>query len=204
VAGLFFLDGVARTAAVNFFGVTSKEYFYFYWTTDVVFALGAFLVICGFFQRACHKEEKLWGFVRPLLMFVFIIVLAVSALSLTRHYTNLYDKFVFEFSQNLYFTCLVLNTLLYVMLQQLAIDDDELGLLVCGLGVQFAGEAACFALCHLTADAVSVKLLTAFLSPCCTLAMLSIWAYAIGKTPQTVSARFQLGHNESLVEVAAD
>jgi hypothetical protein len=36
--------------------------------------------------------------------------------------------------------------MLYVMLQQLAIDDDELGLLVCGMGVQFAGEAAWFAL----------------------------------------------------------
>jgi hypothetical protein len=98
----------------------------------------------------------------------------------------------------------VLNTLLYVMLQQLAIDDDELGLLVCGLGVQFAGEAACFALLHLTADQSMAKVLTVFLAPICTLAMLSIWVYAVGKTPQTASRRYQPVGSRGLVEVIAD
>lgn len=204
VGSLFLLDGVARPAISNFFGQTSRQFFYFYWLTDVVFALGAFVVICGLFRRACTQEEKMWGFVRHLLMFVFLVVLGFSALSLTRHYTNLYDRFIFEFSQNLYFTCLVLNTLLYVMLQQLAIDDDELGLLVCGMGVQFAGEAACFALLHLTADHSMAKVLTVFLAPSCTLAMLSIWVYAIGKTPQTVSNRYQPVRNRGLVEAVAD
>jgi hypothetical protein len=204
VASLFLLDGVARPAVSNFFGQQSPQFFYFYWLTDAVFALGAFVVICGFFRRACAQEEKMWNLVRHLLVLVFLIVLGFTALSLTRHYTNLYDKFVFEFSQNLYFTCLVLNTLLYVMLQQFAIDDDELGLLVCGLGVQFAGEAACFALLHLTADQGTVKALTVFLAPSCTMAMLSIWVYALGKTPQTVSDRYQRGQKRGLVEVVAD
>jgi hypothetical protein len=204
VTSLFLLDGVARPAVSNFFGQGSTQYFYFYWITDAVFALGAFAVICGFFRRACTREEKLWSFVRLLLIFVFLIVLGVSALSLTRHYTHLYDKSIFEFNQNLYFTCLVLNTLLYVMLQQLAIDDDELGLLVCGMGVQFAGEAACFALLHLTADDSMLKGLTAFLAPCFTLAMLWIWVYAIGKTPQTVSARFPSRGNAALVEAVGE
>lgn len=204
VASLFLLDGVARPAVSNFFGQGSPQFFYFYWLTDAVFALGAFLVICGFFRRACAQEEKMWGLVKHLLVLVFLIVLGFTGLTLTRHYTNLYDKFVFEFSQNLYFTCLVLNTLLYVMLQQFAIDDDELGLLVCGMGVQFAGEAACFALLHLTADHSTVKALTTFLAPTCTLAMLSIWVYAIGKTPQTVSERYQRGQNIGLIEAVAD
>jgi hypothetical protein len=201
VASLFLLDGVARPAVSNFFGQASRQFFYFYWLTDVVFALGAFVVICGFFHRACSQEEKMWKFVRHLLLFVFLIVLGISGLSLTRHYTNLYDKFIFEFSQNLYFTCLVLNTLLYVMLQQLAIDDEELGLLVCGMGVQFAGEAACFALLHLTADHSMAEALTEFLAPACTLAMLSIWVYAIGKAPQTADERYQA---RDLVEAVAD
>jgi hypothetical protein len=203
VASLFLLDGVARPAVSNFFGKGSSQFFYFYWMTDVVFALGAFLVICSFFRRACLKEEKLWRFVRLLLILVFFVVLAVTSLSLTRHYTHLYNTFIIEFSQNLYFTCLVLNTLLYVMLQQLAIDDDELGLLVCGLGVQFAGEAACLALCSLTL-AHSIANAMTFLAPCCTFAMLWIWVYAIGKNPQTVSSQLQPGKNESLVEVVAD
>jgi hypothetical protein len=56
VASLFLLDGVARPAISNFFGQKSSQFFYFYWVTDVVFALGAFLVICGFFRRASARE----------------------------------------------------------------------------------------------------------------------------------------------------
>lgn len=204
VASLFLLDGVARPAVSNFFGQGSNQFFYFYWMTDTVFTLGAFVVICGFFQRACLREVKLWHFVRLLLVFVFLLVLAISAPFLTRHYTHLSISFMIEFSQNLYFTCLVLNTLLFVMLQQLSIEDDELGLLVCGLGVQFAGEAACFALVHLTAGDGFARRLLVFVAPFCTLAMLSIWVYAIGKTPETATAQFRLGKSKPLVEVVAD
>jgi len=204
VASLFLLDGVARPAVCNFFGPKSSQFFYFYWMTDAVFALGAFVVICGFFRRAFSKEEKIWSFVRLLLIFVFLIALGLTALSLTRHYTNLYSDFVIEFSQNLYFACLVLNTFLYLTLQQLAIDDDELGLLVCGLGVQFAGEAAVFALLHLSADHGIARALARFVVPGCTLAMLWIWVYGIGKTPQTVSEGFPAGREDALAEVLAD
>ncbi len=205
VASLFLLDGVARPAVCNFFGQKSPQFYYFYWLTDVVFALGAFLVISGFFRRACAKEEKMWNLVKHLLVLVFLIVLGVTALSLTRNYTDLrHSKFIFEFSQNLYFSCLVLNTLLYVLLQQFAIDDDELGLLVCGMGVQFAGEAACFAFLHLTAAPIVVEAVTRFLAPICTLTMLSIWVYAIGKTPQTVTERYQRGPSRGLIEAVAE
>jgi hypothetical protein len=37
-----------------------------------------------------------------------------------------------------------------MMTQQLQVADDELGLLVCARGVQFAAEADCLALLHLT------------------------------------------------------
>ena len=61
-----------------------------------------------------------------------------------------FTLFIIEFNQNLYFTCLVLNTLLYILLQQIDSADDELGLLVCGVGIQFAGPAATLALLTLT------------------------------------------------------
>ena len=86
------LDGVARSAVLNYFGQTSVQYAYFYWLTDVVLAMGAFLLTCGFFRRACAQEEKLWRFVRLMLVFVFILVLGISALSLTRNYTHLYTR----------------------------------------------------------------------------------------------------------------
>ena len=204
VASLFLLDGVARSASLSFFGQRSIQYYYFYWVTDVALALGAFLLVCGFFRRAFSQDEKRWSFVRLSLVAVFVIVLGVSALSLTRHYANLYTLFMIEFSQNLYFSCLVLNTFLYVMIQQLEIEDDELGLLVCGLGVQFAGEAAGLALVHITVGQTFATNLFGFLNPVCTLGMLFIWIYAIGKTPQTVPVRSKLGNKARLVEAVAD
>jgi heme A synthase len=204
VAGLLLLDGVARPAVLDRFGPTSINYEYFYWLTDVGLALGAFLLICSFFRRACAEEETRWRFIRLMLVSVFVLVLGVSALKLTSNYTHLFTHFIIEFSQNLYFTCLVLNTLLYVMIQQLAIDDDELGLLVCGMGVQFAGEAACLALLRLTFNEHFARVMLSHLGPACTLGMLGIWAYAIVKTPQTSPARLQPGKDARLVEAIAD
>ena len=201
---LFGLDGLARSAVLNYFGWDSVQFRYFYWLTDVILALGAFLLTCSFFRRACAQEDKLWRFVRLLLVFVFILVVAISALVLTRHYSQVYRWFIVEFSQNLYFSCLVLNTLLYVMIQQLAIDDEELGLLVCGMGVQFAGEAAFLALYHLTVGGTFAGVLASFLSPACTLGMLLIWIYAILKIPQRVEVRSQVGRQAALVEAVAD
>jgi|SRR5208282_4085115 len=201
---LFGLDGVARAAVLHYFGFNSNQYRNFYWWTDVVLALGAFLLICAFFRRACAREERLWRLVRLMLVFVIALVVAISAFALTRHYTQLYIRFIVEFSQNLYFSCLVLNTMLFVMIQQLAIDDDELGLLVCGMGVQFAGEAAGLALYHLTLAEPFVQTIFSFLNPACTLGMLLIWTYAIVKTPQAVPVRAPVGKQPALVEAVAD
>ena len=204
VALLLGLDGLARPAVLSHYGLQSVQYGYFYWLTDVALALGAFLLVCSFFRRACTQEDKVWRFVRLLLVFVFLVVVAVSALSLTRNYTQLYTMFIVEFSQNLYFACLVLNTLLYLMMQQLEINDDELGLLICGLGVQFAGEAALLALYHLTAAERFTTLVFSFLNPACTLGMLLTWSYAILKTPQAVPVGSRRRKRPALAEAVAD
>jgi hypothetical protein len=204
MAGLLLLDGVGRCAVLNYFGQTSAQYAYFYWLSDFLLAMGAFLLTCGFFRRASLQEDRLWRIVRLVLVFVFILVLGISSLSLTRNYSHLFSGFIVEFSQNLYFSCLILNTLLYVMIQQLAIEDDELGLLVCGMGVQFAGEAAGLALYHLTLGVPSVSLLFSFMNPACTLGMLLTWVYAIGKTPEAVRVRLPAGRQVAFAKVLLD
>jgi hypothetical protein len=204
VALLFVLDGVARPAVLSHFGRASMQFAYFYWLTDVALAMGAFLLTCSFFRRACAHDENPWRFVRLLLVFVFILVVAISALSLTRNYTHLYTVFIVEFSQNLYFSCLVLNTLLFIMIQQLAIEDDELGLLVCGMGLQFAGEAAGLALLHLTSGQDFARVIFSFLNPICTLGMLITWIYAVTKIPQTVTVGSLGGKRTALAEAVID
>src|SRR5713226_239832 len=159
---LFAVDGVARPYVLYRYGIRSGEYASFFW-------------------RACAKERNLWHSIRLLLVFVFIIVLGVSFISLSRNYKHLFPSFIIEFGQNLYFSCLVLNTLLYLLLQQLQSQDDELGMLVCGTGIQFAGPAATLALFHLSAGQGYARVLTTFIQPLCTLGMLLTSFYAVGR-----------------------
>jgi hypothetical protein len=171
--------GLGRTYALRMYGLASRQYSYVYWTTDFLLVISAFLLVCLFFRRACLQQEKMWRFVRLLLTFICVLVVSISGLLFSHHYGNLLAGFIVEFSQNLYFTCLVLNTLLYLLLQQIDSVDDQLGLLVCGVGIQFAGPAATFALVHLTANEGFAQSLNSLVNRFCTLGMILVWAYAI-------------------------
>jgi hypothetical protein len=179
IASLLAFDCVGRQYFLYRYGWSSREYAYFFWLTDVLLALAAFLVVCSFFRRACLGKEKMWRSLRLMLAFVFALVVAISGISLSRHYDQLFSRFIIEFQQNLFFTCLVLNTLLYLLIQQIESGDEELALLVCGMGIQFAGPAANLALVYLTPGQQYAGYLYAYLSPLCTLGMLLTWFYAI-------------------------
>jgi len=177
------IDILARPYMFHHYGLNSKVYAYFYWLSDVALALAAFALVGAFFRRACESEERMWRFLRLLLSFIFILVLGISSFTLLRNYDHLFTTFIYEFGQNLYFTCLVLNTLLYLLMQQLESTDDELGLLVCGMGIQFAGPAACLALLYLTSGQHYAKSLIGLISPLCTFGMLVTWLYAVVHVP---------------------
>jgi energy-converting hydrogenase Eha subunit E len=186
------------------FGYSSHQYAYFFWLTDVLLALGAFLLVCAFFRRACLDESNMWRLVRLLLLLVFILVLGISLIFLSRNYNHLFTLFIYEFSQNLYFTCLVLNTLLYLLIQQVKSGDEELGLLVCGVGIQFAGPAASLALLHLTSGQPYAQSLNDLIWPLCTLGMLSTWFYGTALVPKTATGAAAPGKVVSFAEAAAD
>ena len=171
--------GVARTYTLHRFGYHSTQYSDVYWTTDFLLVISLFFLVCLFFRRACLHQEKMWHYVRLLLTFVSILVVGISGLFFSHHYGNHLADFIVEFSQNLYFTCLVLNTLLYLLLQQIDSADDQLGLLVCGVGIQFAGPTATLALIHLTTSEGFAQSLGSLAMRLCTLGMLLVWAYAI-------------------------
>lgn len=203
VASLLLIDGMGRSYVLHRYGLASREYWYFFWLTDVLLALAAFLLVCSFFRRACAQEERMWRFLRLLLVFVFILVFGISSFSLSRNFSTLVTRFVVEFQQNLYFTCLVLNTLLYVLMQQIHSTDDELGLLVCGVGIQFAGPAAGLALVRLTlGEAYSESLLKIILQ-LCTLGMLLIWFHAFARVPKVAPLREGLEHVPALAAASA-
>lgn len=200
LVALLAIDGVGRTYVLYSYGFSSRQYAYFFWLTDVLLVLAAFLLLCSFFRRACLKEPRMWGLLRLMLTFVLILVLSISWFSLHRNYSNLFSRFIIEFQQNLYFTCLVLNTLLFILIQRTQSADDELTLLVVGMGIQFAGPAANFALVYLTPGQQFGSILYAYLCPLCTLGMLLTWLYAVVRVPEAAGIP---AREERVAELAA-
>jgi hypothetical protein len=186
VAALFGIDGLMRPLVLHRYGLESREYIYAFYLSDFFLALAAFLLVCSFFRRACKHEEKMWRQVRLMLVTVFIVVLGYTAVSLSRHYADLGAwNFIVEFEQNVYFTCLVLNTMLYLLMQHIASTDEELELLVCGIGIQFAAPAASWALFFLTRGVNPA--LHQLILPVCNAGMLLTWFYAISHPSKAVS-----------------
>jgi len=188
VAGLLTIDAIARPRVLALYGFTSPQYFYFFYVTDAILALSAFLLVCSFFRRASAERREMWQSLRLVLVSVFIIVVGISCVSLKMNYTNLFGRFTTEFEQNLYFTCLVLNTVLYILIQHVQVADDELELLVCGMGIQFAGPTANFALMYLTPGSHFFMSVMQYVGPLCTLGMLGLCFYAV-RIPKAARAR---------------
>lgn len=185
---LLLIDAVGRPFVLYRYGYASLQYAYTYWLSDALLELTAFALVCALFRRACEHHPKLWESVKLILGFVFVLLVGISLFSLSSHQSQLLTRFIVEFEQNLYFTCLVLNTMLYLLLQQTNSVDEELGLLVCGLGIQFAGPAASYALIRLTPGWVYSTMLNDLLAPLCTMGMLLTWFYAVARAPKVARA----------------
>jgi len=200
---LLAVDGVSRPYVLYRYGLSSREYAYFFWLTDVLLALAAFLVLCAFFRRACLRHPQIWQLLRLVLSFVLVLVLCISILSLSRNYTNLFGRFIVEFQQNLYFTCLVLTTLLFILIQRLQTADEQLTSLVIGMGIQFSGPAANFALITLTPGQQFAGVILAYLGPLCTLGMLLMWLHAVARVPAALGVPAQTREEMELAAVAS-
>lgn len=185
-AGAMLATDMARSYVLSRYGLSSRQFATFYYVSDALLVLGAFLLVCLLFRAACEGHPSLWHSLRFFLATVLVLVLGVSLLSLSENYAKLFPNFIVEFQQNLYFTCLVLNTLLYILMVRIESADEQLSLVVVGLGLQFAAPAANFALMYLTGVSSYAESLFAYLSPLCTLGMLLVWLYAVVRVPATV------------------
>lgn len=188
VVSYFAVDVVLRPAVFYAYGFHSRQYSYVYWVSDVLLTLGAFLLICFFFRRACSDKPEVWSYLRSMLAAVFVIISFISYFSIASHYGHLLSRFIYDLQQNLYFACLVLNTLLYIMLQQWDSVDEKLSLLVCGLGIEFAGPAASMALAYLTPGGHLAGVLTPVVFQFCNLGMCMVWLYAVAQKPAEAPA----------------
>lgn len=178
----------ARSYTLYRYGLSSHQYGACYWATDLLLVLAAFVVVGSFFWRALSENKEMWRQVRMLLGVVFAGIAVISFVSLSGHNDRIFSFFIVEFSQNLYFACLVLTTLLYLMTLKMAMADDRLGLLVCGLGIEFAGPAACLAFYYLTGGDLG-RSLGVYLFPLFDIGMILTWFYAVSRVPEPAKIR---------------
>jgi hypothetical protein len=194
---------LARSYVLFHYGLSSRQFATFYYVSDALLVIGAFLLVCLLFRAACEDHPNLWHSLRFFLATVLVLVLGVSLLSLSENYAKLFPTFIVEFQQNLYFTCLVLNTLLYILMTRIESADEQLSLVVVGLGLQFAAPAANFALMYLTGVSSYAESLFAYLSPLCTLGMLLIWLYAVARVPARAPESIQADSLRRATRLAA-
>lgn len=173
----------ARSYTLHHYGLDSSQYWNCYWTTDLLLVLAAFVVVASFFRRACSENGEMWQFVRLLLGTVLVAITIVSFFSLSSHKDKVFSLFIVQFSQNLYFASLVLTTLLYLMTLKMEVADERLGMLVCGLGIEFAGPAAGLALFYLARGAELSRLVGVYFFPLCDIGMILTWFYAVSRVP---------------------
>lgn len=172
------VDVAVRPLVLNLFGFSSHQYRICYWFTDIGLTLAAFLLVCLFFKRACSGHKEGWAFVRTMLGAVFVGIAVASYFEISSHYDHLFGRFLVDLQQNLYFACLVLVTVLFVTLEQTD-SDGEMNLLVCGLGIEFAGPAAGMALAYVTPGGHIAGVLTPLVFQLCNIAMFGVWFYAL-------------------------
>lgn len=184
VLGFFAVDAVMRPLVLHQFGAGSLEYRYFYWVSDAALTIGVFLLVSFFFRRVFGSSREDWLFARRMLAIVFAFVVLITCFAISLHFDHLFTRFMVEFQQNLYFACLVLITLLYVTLQRVEGVDERLDLLVCGLGIEFAGPAANLALMYLTPGGRFAGFLLTMVMPICSIGMLATWLYAVTRVPE--------------------
>jgi hypothetical protein len=182
--------GIARELTFLHYGPLSRKYAICYWLTDFLIVLSVFLLICYFFRRASlGGAPHLWPHIRLLLLTVFVLTGAASYFIVASHHATFFPYFVLEFQQDLYFVCLVLTTMLYLLVVQFDSGDEQLGLLVAGLGIEYAGFAASLALFHVTGGGSLYQTAAGYLFPLCDIGMTLVWLYTAIRVPYRVAAR---------------
>lgn len=182
------IDAILRPVVLYGYGIRSNEYYYVYWLSNVALQLAAFLLVCSFFRSACSEQPKWWHVLKLALPLVFLLTVSLSVATIWRNWTHLRLGSLSELEQDLYFASLILNTLLFISMQYLELADDRLPMLVCGLGLQFAGPAASMALMVLTHQSSQAQTLLQFVEQLCTLGMLLTWMHAVRRPPSRRTA----------------
>ncbi len=164
----------------SLYGYTSEQYYYFYFMGDAVMMFVAYLVIGSFFDHL-FRHSVFCSYIRPALVFLFLLVVGISGLFISRSVGHFYSGFVIELEQNMYFVGVVLTFLLWISMSYLGAQNRRFVLLVAGMGTLFAAHAANYAVRFLFP---SLSALTLLVPPLAYNFMVGLRLYTFLRVPE--------------------
>ena len=96
------VQGTGVWICLERYGVSSPQYFYFYYYTDSLQMLAMFLVIIQLYQWI-FKEMRIGRYIRTSASVLLAITGIFSYLVIHQNRNHLTTQFVVEFGQNMYF-----------------------------------------------------------------------------------------------------
>lgn len=170
------------------YGVHSSEYFYFYYSTDILLSILMYLVIAELFSRVFEKTT-LNSYIRGAAG-ILLGLTAVFAFISVRHANDLTTQFVIELEQDLNFVGVVLMYVLWGAVIKLRETRVRLVQVILALGVYFSAIAGSYALRNLF-PSLEFSVLQ-WLPPLSGLWLVMAWTYTFVRVPE--EARLTPGH----------
>jgi hypothetical protein len=180
---LYFLavigSSITRFFFLNRFGISTDEYRYAYFFTDVLLTLGLYLALISLYSRVFEELQ----FARYLRLTAILLLLGTALFSyavVAQSSERLATTFAYELSQNLYFVGLVLTYILWGAILKLRETRTRLVQFVLALGVYFSAYAAIYALGNMASRYSVLQVLGPVVSCLLPLA----WTLTIWRNPE--------------------
>ena len=149
---LYFLfalgSGVVRYFFLTKFGVSSGEYYFAYFYTDVLLTLALYFALTSLYTRI-FGELQFGKYVRLTAVLLLLGTALFSYAVVAQSEQRLSTAFAYELSQNLYFVGLVLTYILWGTVIKLRETRTRLVQFILALGIYFSAYAASYALVNL-------------------------------------------------------
>jgi hypothetical protein len=136
---------VVRYFALERFGISSDQYRFAYFYTDVLLTLALYLALISLYTRI-FGELEFGKYVRLTAVLLLAGTTLFSYAVVAQSSERLSTTFAYELSQNLYFVGLVLTYILWGAILKLRETRTRLVQFVLALGIYFSAYAASYAL----------------------------------------------------------
>lgn len=171
------------------YGVHSPEYFYFYYSTDILLSVLMYFVIAGLFSQV-FAETNFSRYVRGAALILLGCTALFAFISVRSAGDHLSTEFAIELEQDLNFVGVVLMYVLWGAVIKLRETRVRLVQVVLALGVYFSAVAGTYALRNLFPD-LEFSVLR-WLPPVIGLWLPLAWTYTFVRVPE--EARLAPGH----------